>query len=41
MKRLTDTLITTDFASFVTESHKILRGHKALNDDPYLPFTYA
>jgi hypothetical protein len=41
MRKLTDTLIATDFPSFVRECHKICRGGKALNHDPYLLQTFA
>src|SRR5450432_4265421 len=40
MSSLTDSLIATDFASFVRECHKICRG-KSLNNDPYLLFAFA
>jgi predicted phage terminase large subunit-like protein len=36
MSKITDTLIATDFPSFVRECHKICRGGKVLNSDPYL-----
>jgi predicted phage terminase large subunit-like protein len=41
MPKLTDTLIATDFPSFVRECHKICRGGKALNCDPYLLQAFA
>ena len=41
MSKITDTLIATDFPSFVRECHKICRGGKALNNDPYLLLTFA
>jgi predicted phage terminase large subunit-like protein len=40
MPSLTDSLIATDFPSFVRECHKICRG-KSLNNDPYLLFAFA
>jgi predicted phage terminase large subunit-like protein len=36
MSTYTDTLIAHDFPSFVRECHKICRGGKTLNNDPYL-----
>ncbi len=41
MTTITDSLIKKDFASFVRECHKICRGNKALNLDPYLLEAYA
>jgi predicted phage terminase large subunit-like protein len=41
MPKLTDTLIATDFPCFVRECHKICRGGKALNSDPYLLQAFA
>src|SRR5258708_5808317 len=40
MLSLTDSLIATDFPSFVRECHKICRG-RPLNDDPYLLLAFA
>ncbi len=40
MPSLTDSLIATDFPSFVREFHKISRG-RPLNDDPYLLLAFA
>jgi predicted phage terminase large subunit-like protein len=41
MAKLTDTLIATDFPSFVRECHKICRAGKALDPDPYLLQVFA
>ena len=36
MPKVTDTLIRTDFASFVQVFHQIVRDGDAFSDDPYL-----
>jgi predicted phage terminase large subunit-like protein len=41
MSTYTDTLIAHDFPSFVHECHKICRGGKTLNNDPYLLHVFA
>ena len=41
MSRFTDSLIRRDFPSFVHECHKICRGGKTLNNDPYLLLAFA
>ena len=41
MPSLTDSLISTDFPSFVHEFHKLCRGGQKLDPDPYLLQAFA
>jgi predicted phage terminase large subunit-like protein len=41
MPNLTNSLIATDFPSFVRECHKICRGGQTLDPDPYLQHVFA